>query len=742
MSHSTYPSKTLGRILFVALVACGLGLVSFVENTSANAIGDLSSLPLSRSMPASSTSQCLGSNCTITDTTVADFNPGSFFLTGLTKNTSAGGDGDGEVRLQTIGISEQDWNPTSPRNFPSLLGHAAAIQKIGNKEVIFVSGGKDNTNHPDPIDTIYTTTIQSNHSLGTWLTSAITLPVPLWSHGMVALDNTLIVIGGKTPGNIAQSGVYTAHINANGTIGPFHTASPLPVGLADFGLTVVNGTIYVIGGDDPSFHASKYIYYTTPEPISGAIPAWQTASLTLPTESDNSTGIYAKLTAASYDGKIYPIGGTDEVTNFYQYVYIAQPSSNGNINTTPNFSPTLLVGNNIILASSATFGGQIFVAGGAVDNSSTGYNFIFSALITSTGTGELYNPVGVNWQQSPVLSSGRIRSAAVMSSDGWLYVLGGVSSSGAGSAINTYDYGPVSGAHPANYAPYGTYTSPIIDMGGNYTVTNFLWNSTITTSQSMSLTFQYLCGDSSDNLSVCPASTSGASDGFLQTNIITPGIQARYWQYKLNYTRGSVYDESPVLNWVKINYTKPYYPDFTVTGLTASLVPTNVITFTYWVENKESTNAPARRQSLPQSPTLLPSDGFHVSFYADPNPVPATPISLTNSMTCWDTSPLHDSAYPPYIFYNLELYKTPSPFYAQCDVPANTQNYYVQIDTCDPIDTYCTPQGYVMEKDELGLNPIYGDNILGPLTAGGSTGNTGGGGGGNGSYLPYIRKSP
>lgn len=726
--------NTYRRILLLSFIALGTGLVLFGTDASADTIDILPAAPLSHAHPALSSQTCLGSNCSITQTTVADFNPGTFYLTGMTKNPQGGGDGDGEVRLLTIGISQADWNPTSSRPFPALFGHAAA-QKNG---IIYVSGGlHDPTGYP--INTIYTSTIQSDHTLSPWLPSPVSLPVSLTFHSMVIVSNTLVVMGGADASGNPVTTTYTATVHTNGTLGSFHTAAPLPNALFDAGATVVDGTIYMIGGTPPCGPTtpcappSKLVYYTTPDPVSGAITSWLTATASL-------TNTVTELTAASYNNRFYEIGGWDANTSsptYFPFINFAQPLSGGDVTV---FTPTMPLNNNVVDASSQTFGGQLYVIGGATNYGQTFTNTIYSTIISPTG--QLDDAAG--WAASNVLSQPRARAASVVSDDGWIYVLGGVTGDphGLQSALDTYDYGPTSGNNASEYTSSGTYISPVIDVGGSYTVTNILWNSTITTSNSMSMTFQYYCGSSPDTLSPCSGSTSGAVDGIRQTNTITPNHQARYWKYMVNFVRGSMPSQSPILNWVTLNYTIPYFPDFAVTGMTASAVSSNVITFTYWVENKTSISAPAKRQSLPRSPTLSPSYGFHVTFYADPVPVPTTPISLTGQMTCVDTSPLHGGGYAPFIFYNYELYKTPSPFYAQCTVPANTQNFYVQIDTCDASgDPYCTPYGYVQEKDELGDIPIYLDNILGPVTAGGS-GGTPGGEGGNISFMPYISKNP
>jgi hypothetical protein len=755
----SYP-KILERILFITLVAFGIALVLFAPPTSADttSVSSVSSVSLARPALAGSITQ------SITHTTVADFNGGSFYLTGMTKSSNGGGDGNGEVRLMTVGISQQDWNPLPynlaiSRTFPSLWGHAAA-QKDG---VIFVSGGKVNYTDPDPIATIYTTTIKSDHSLAPWQASTFSLPQAVWGHGMVIVSNTLVVLGGKTTGGGRINSVYTATIHSNGTISAFQAATPMPNTLWDFGVTVISGTVYVDGGF--SSNATDLIYYTTPDPRSGAITQWFTA--TMHVRANNTPSNIQQLTTASYNNRFYQIGGYDGASaDPYPYVAIVEPSSNRNI-VSPNFTDTLQLGQNLINASSAAYGGQIFAAGGQIQNGSAGVPIIFSALVTATG--ELFNPVTPGaWQQSNVLSSGRIRSAAVMSNDGWLYVLGGVTSdSGSQVSLASYDFGPTSGDHPSDYALSGSFTSPLIDVGNDSTVSNIALNTTITQSTGMSLTIQYYCGSTPLSLTNCSAPASGANYGVRQTTNISLSVKAQYWKYVINFVRGTVVNQSPILNWVRFDYQIPQYPDFAITNMltpiTNSITTTQVIT--YYVKNLESpaspsVRAPAKAPTIKRAPAIDSSDTpsylFRIAFYHDRLSAPTGPNDLTNAMSCIDVNYLYPGTWPqhdaqgagpfyPYI-YLIEPDLTARAFYARCDVPPYSTNFYAQIDVCDTSIAptgWCTSHtyGYALEKNELSGVPVYPNynNIIGPLSARTS----GGGGGGDGSgglFMPFIRK--
>ena len=753
----TRTSVTLERILLVAVIALMIWVVVF-SNTYAEPIATPvfpASLP---SEPVRAPAGVINGN--ITHTTVADFNPGSFYLTGMTEKTNAGGDGNGEVRLLTVGISAQDWVSVTTGFPPALFGHAAARWN----NIIFVSGGRKDPNQIFQVENkIYSATIQSNHSLSAWQQLGNLIPSGGAAyHGMVVIGNTLVIIGGYNSGGMLTS-VYTATIGTNGTIGPLQAAAPLPEARSDFGITVVNGKIYVIGGNAGSPAATHTTFYATPDSTSGAITQWFTATLQTPTQVDNTLGDYTEHAAAAYNDKLYFMGGTDYGTDgtqtYFGYSFYAQPDpSTGNI-VSPNFTKTLNIGNNVVMASSAAFGGQVHLIGGATDNASAGTRLIYSALISTTG--ELFNPIAPSgWQQSNILSTGRIRSASVMSVDGWLYVLGGVSGAmGSQTSLGSYDYGPTSGDYATDYAPNGTYTSPIIDVGGSFTVTNIAWNTTVLPSNGMSLTLKYYCGNSPVSLTICNAPASGAVVGTKQTTNTPVNIVARYWKYVVNFERGSVSSQTPVLNEVRVDYTIPDYPDFKITSLTApitSSVPTTQI-ITYTVSNLALTRSPSRSAAtstrrVPLVSPPMPGATIWVTFYANRLTRPADPNVVSpasGAMTCTDAA--HGApgqSYPPFILFPYELYSNPpeSTFYASCLVPGYATNFYAQVDTCDATagDSNCYQYGYVFELDEINGFPKPGNdnNVIGPFPArpiGGSSSSSSSSSSG-GLFLPFVRR--
>ncbi|MBI4788162.1 MAG: hypothetical protein HY782_14115 [Chloroflexi bacterium] len=496
----------------------------------------------------------------LTQGTVTDFNSGTFYHTGLTKTTNGGGDGDGEVRLMTVGISAAEWKSDgNATGLAALQGHAV-IQKNGR---IYISGGGTPGSLNGTTYVSYTTILSTtNHNLSNWSgTSALSYAVK--QHGMAAVNNYVYVIGGQV-GLVPTSTVSFAPINGNGTLGAWTSSiqspgsiAPLPGIRSEFATVVVSDTIYVIGGGGTDNNPQSTVYYAKPN-ANGTISSWSTSTVPLPLA-------LKQLAAATYNGVIYIVGGYDGTT-YYPNVYYVTPTGTGNITNAWTSAPAVAQ-QSIILASGATFGGQLYIAGGAYNNGTNLLNTVASNLLMTDGSLS-------NWVNSDVLSTARQLSAAVVSDDGWLYVIEGNPGTGI-DPLNTIDYGPLS-APGGSYTSPGTYTSAVIDLGASQNVLGLDWNTTVTLSQG-ALTMQYRYGSSQDLSAASWSTASPAGNGFLITNTIAFSQSARYWQYRATFTT-TVASTSPILNWVRLKYNQP--PVITQHPVSQIVDAGQVVTFT------------------------------------------------------------------------------------------------------------------------------------------------------------------
>lgn len=526
--------------------------------------------------------------------TVADFNTGTLYHTGLTVDTVGGGDGNGEVRLLTVGINAATWNPGGTANdtaLPARWGHTA-VQYAGK---IYVAGGNTSPLASNALDSVHYTTIKPDHNLANWIATT-PLPGKRWLHGMAALDGYLYIIGGLDENAAPQAIVYKASINADGSVGAWTTnnVAPLPKALSDLAVQVLNGTIYVIGGDDNEVNppddkgAVKTVYVATPDG-SGNIGSWASGSDLLRATSRHASAADA--------GRLYVAGGADFNNSlFYPYAYYGAAS-----NTSISWTQTDPLPVNLVYAAGLAYAGQIYIVGGAFNDGASLEKNIRSNLMNSDGS------LVVNgWQSSDVLSSARQRTAAVLSDDGWIYVIQGQSGdlNTGGTPLKTIDYGPTAAAGATVFAPSGTYTSSIFDIGTSRPIIRLIFNTNVPTGTTLSV--EYRVSDFQD-FQDAPAYV-GALAGVTGDNIITVNATKRYMQFRANLTSNAGKDKSPVLNKVTITYDAPATPTPTATLTHTPGGPTETPTGT-----PTPTTTPNACSGKPPQPTLRsPANGKSV----------------------------------------------------------------------------------------------------------------------------------
>lgn len=743
--------RTYKRLLSgggVMLLAAFLGLVFSPNRTLADA-------------------SCTSTDCYFTDTTISDFSSGTFYLTGLSNN------GDGAVQLVPVGLTA-NW-VGDDYTLPVSRTELAAV--IYNNTIYVIGGYDVNGNRIGEV--ISATTYITGPLKGPWQTVTTLNPA---LGGMAAVISTtgktggyLYVLGGSQHTSSIQhptvitDAVSYIHFNANGQFDTsWQSGNPMPWPLVYEQAIVHNGYLYVVGGC-----TGMYTCATPMSDISRAQIDPNTGQLTW--DSSNpiaSLPLFLKEFAAvvwpspSGTDYLYIIGGNTGTSGTPNTYY----ASFDNVGAFSPFTPTGSLPQPFYAHAAVQGNGQIFVTGGLKGISTSPVDDVNSALINVTDGSLLELMPSTYWIPSKVLLEPRYMHASVINSGGIVYVIGGTGSSGTPdeSGSNTVYRGETTG-FGSLYAESGKYVSRILDLGGPRNITNIKIGSTVTSAVTM--TVQYRTGTSQNDFANPSTGWTNLPDslqaGVNVTTSLGVSLTASMIQYQVFFTgTGSATSNvTPVFNAFQVRY--PVLPDFAVTGITASQVPTTVITFTYWIENKKAASAPvrsplklstsatvtqARRPRLPPMPAgairRSPAAAatsidwmFWVSLYArSPTNPPTNPNDLAGALTnCADLD--HAGWTGPPFVYVADLSQTPRAYHARCTGVSSSQTFWVQIDTCDITnDSYCTTNGYIQENDEPGS---YSDNILGPVTAGGSSGNPGGGGGGGGTpslFLPFIKK--
>ena len=550
--------------------------------------------------------------------TVDEFNVGTLYHTGLTADPQNGGDGNGEVRLLNVGINENTWNLGGTANSTGLTprwGHAAA-QYNG---VIYVSGGITSTSVSNMLNTVHYATIQSNHNLSNWQTTAV-LPGARAFHSMVAMNGYVYVIGGYDSQAAVQNTVYKSQINnVNGTLGAWTTTNvaQLPTALTDMVALTFNNRIYVIGGDSNA-SAQTTVFYATPDSITGNITAWSTGpALTHPV---------SRHAGASTSASMYYAGGADfysDPATFYTDVFYYDAV---NDNWVADDAAPLPV--NVVYAAGVIYSGEIYIIGGATNGGTTLDNNIVTNLINADNS--LVGGQGA-WQNSNVLSTVRQRTAAVVSDDGWIYVIQGQTTGG--TPESTIDYGPTVAAGGQNFAPTGKYTSEIINLQTSRQLAslNFITSSDTGTG----ISFQYRASNSLSFEDTSWSSPITATNGIsISTPISLTGLDKQYVQFQVNLVANTDKTKTPVLNKVVLNYDIPPTPTPTSTP---SNTPTNTPVFTNTptntVTNTPTATSTGNASATPTNtatPTSVVPPSATPTFTATPcKTKPAQPVQVS-----------------------------------------------------------------------------------------------------------------
>ncbi len=255
------------------------------------------------------------------------------FIYAIGGNTGTNGTVDGEkMNHETVyqnqinntdgTLMNGNWTALTP--LPGKRGFAAAVfankyNSMRDGNTIYVLGGLDDTGAAT--STVYYALLKSDGTIpaagsaGTW-SSTTALPQPLYAAGAAIFHGHIYVVGGNGSTGVPVMKVYSARINANGSLGSWSTLSDLPVPLAFHQLVMIAGNLYVLGGDntvtDPisnslSPSVQDAIYYNPIDIVTGLIgSSWtsNTSKLTKAREKFSAVGAggYMLVSGGLYGG--------------------------------------------------------------------------------------------------------------------------------------------------------------------------------------------------------------------------------------------------------------------------------------------------------------------------------------------------------------------------------------------------------------------------------------------------------
>jgi hypothetical protein len=219
-------------------------------------------------------------------------------------------------------LMNANWTALTP--LPGKRGFAAAVfanhyNSMIDGNAIYVLGGLDDTGAA--ASTVYYAllnsdgTIPAAGSVGTWSTTTA-LPQPLCAQGAVIFHGRIYMVGGNGSTGAPVMKVYSAKINANGSLGSWSTLADLPVSLAFHQLVMIAGNLYVLGGDNAAINplsnslsssVQDSIYYNPIDIVTGLIgSSWKsnTSRLTKAREKFSAVGAgsYILVSGGLYGG--------------------------------------------------------------------------------------------------------------------------------------------------------------------------------------------------------------------------------------------------------------------------------------------------------------------------------------------------------------------------------------------------------------------------------------------------------
>lgn len=199
-----------------------------------------------------------------------------------------------------------------------LPGKLYYSQVIVTKNRVYLLGGNNGTT---AISTVYTAVINADGTLGTW-TTGTALPGALAQSQAILTKNRVYLLGGHNGTSIIPT-VYTAPINSDGTLGVWTTGTSLPGVLANSQAIITKNRVYLLGGSNSGGHVATI--YTAFINSDGTLNTWVSNGV-LPSVLVYSQAIVTK-------NRVYLLGGYNGSGVYVSTVCTAPINADGTLGT-------------------------------------------------------------------------------------------------------------------------------------------------------------------------------------------------------------------------------------------------------------------------------------------------------------------------------------------------------------------------------------------------------------------------
>jgi hypothetical protein len=345
--------------------------------------------------------------------------------------------------------------------FPLAIG---VSQAIITKNRVYLLGGYGLSGH---LNTIYSAVINSDGTIGTWENNG-TLPVNISGHQIFVTKNRVYILGGYNNTGYLNS-VYTATLNADGTIGAWSTGTSLPVQVCYFKHAIIKNRVYIFGGETTGGTVLSTIY-TAPINPDGTLGTWSTYSISMPGPVKYQQIFVTKNT-------LYMIGGNSSGSTVISTVYACVINPDGTLGTWTTVSalPTTINVSQIFATKSKVY--LIGGANGVVYLQSVYYVSVnggkndYSVYYEDTTNNYLMPGSGQPWRQQYQINNSQSTDIT-----GWASGTALPASVGVSQAVVTKNRVYLLGGDIGNNVISTVYTAPINTDGtlGTWVTTNSL----------------------------------------------------------------------------------------------------------------------------------------------------------------------------------------------------------------------------------------------------------------------------
>jgi hypothetical protein len=307
---------------------------------------------------------------------------------------------------QNITSGANDYCGTTPTNSNTLATQMASTQAVVYNGFIYLIGGT--TDNATPSSVVQYAKLNTDGSTGSWSTTT-SLNTPRFGISAAALNGYIVAVGGWA--GAAQTNTQMAKIRADGSLGTWSDNNSDSniyggAGIKDAAVAVANNYMYIAGG-----HAGSSTYrdkvYASHINADGTRSAWtQVGNLSSSTAFAAqvlSAGVSGMASANAYvaNGYFYFMGGYMGSNNASSATYYAKINGDGTLSNFTNSTRTLPGGATRTWAgfSGVTSNGYMYVIGGAPSGGGTSQSTVYYTTgprVVVGGTLDLVGSSGIS----------------------------------------------------------------------------------------------------------------------------------------------------------------------------------------------------------------------------------------------------------------------------------------------------------------------------------------------------------